>query len=428
MTINRLKDETLMYGRMSARHLMTEWGAAPLLYFALLPDKRYLADTSHDPRWSVAYRLVGRHALALGDPLGDPAAAPEAIAAFLSECRMHRWTPAFYQVTPEHLPLYREMGLRAVKVGEEARMMLGEFSLVGKRFKNLRNDLRRLEKSGVVLEAYAPGALTDSQTIAEMAEICAGWRRANRAGEAGFAMGAFDPQSCLFCESRTFAARDLASGRIQAFATFVPAFGPACQSGWTLDLMRRRADSPHGVMDFLIVSAALRFADEGAELLSLGLSPLAGADDPRESRQMSLVRNFLFKRMGRVYNFSGLHTFKAKFATHWEPRYLISGPTTALAAAAGAVLKAHLSPVEAPKRKMSNNLQRRGLVLATLTLLLLTPFEKTLAKRAVSHPRRWALFHGIRFHSHLLHLHPHLLHFPLDRTSGRQYPPDELTA
>ena len=428
MTINRLKDETLMYGRMSARHLMTEWGAAPLLYFALLPDKRYLADTSHDPRWSVAYRLVGRHALALGDPLGDPAAAPEAIAAFLSECRMHRWTPAFYQVTPEHLPLYREMGLRAVKVGEEARMMLGEFSLVGKRFKNLRNDLRRLEKSGVVLEAYAPGALTEPLIIEEMTDICAGWRRANRAGEAGFAMGAFNPQSRLFRESRTLAARDRESGRMLAFATFVPAFGPGCQSGWTLDLMRRRADSPHGVMDFLIVSAAQRFAGEGAELLSLGLSPLAGADDPREPRQMSLIRHFLYKRMGRVYNFSGLHTFKAKFATHWEPRYLISRPTTALAATAGAVLKAHLSPAESTRRHTSGSLRRRGLVLTALCVLLLSPFEKTLAKRAISHPRQWAHFHGIRFHPHLMHLRPHLLHFPLDRTSGRQYPPDELTA
>jgi len=142
---------------------------------------------------------------------------------------------------------------------------------------------------------------------------------------------------------------------------------------------------------------------------------------------MSLVRHFLYKRMGRVYNFQGLHTFKAKFATHWEPRYLISRPTTALAVTAGAVLKAHLSPAEPTRRHTSGSLRRRGLVLAALTLLLLTPFEKTLAKRAVSHPRRWAHFHGIRFHPHLMHLHPHLLHFPLDRTSGRQYPQDELT-
>ncbi len=428
MTINRLKDEALTHGCMGARQLMTEWGTAPLLYFALLPDKHYLSDSGSDPRWSIAYRLVGRHALALGDPIGDPAAAPEAVEAFLNECRQRRWTPAFYQVTPEHLPTYHAAGLRAVKVGEEARLVLGEFSLAGKRFKNLRNDLRRLEKTGVVLEDYAPGALTEPLIIEEMAEICAGWRRANRAGEAGFAMGAFDPQSRLFRESRTLAARNLESGRLLAFATFVPAFGAGYQSGWTLDLMRRRADSPHGVMDFLIVSAAQVFADEGAELLSLGLSPLAGGDDPRESRQMSLVRRFLYQRMGRVYNFQGLHTFKAKFATHWEPRYLISRPGTALAVSAGAILKAHLSPAGPTKRKMPGNYQRRGLVLAALTLLLLTPFEKTLAKRAVSHPRQWAHFHGIRFHPHLLHLHPHLLHFPLDRTSGRQYLPGGLTA
>jgi len=421
MTNNRLKEETLTHERMRARLRLTEWGAAPLLYFALLPDKRYLSDPDHASRWSVAYRLVGRHALVLGDPMGDPAAAPEAISSFLEECKLHRWTPAFYQVTPGHLPTYRASGLRAVKVGEEARIVLNDFSLAGKRFKNLRNDLRRLEKTGVVLEEFAPGALTDSETIDEMREICAGWRRANRAGEAGFAMGAFDPLSRLFRESRTLAARDLASGQLLAFTTFVPAFGPGIQSGWTLDLMRRRANSPHGVMDFLIVSAAQLFAEEGAELLSLGLSPLAGADDPRESRQISLVRHFLYKRMGRVYNFQGLHTFKAKFATHWEPRYLISRPGTALAVTAGAVLKAHLSPLEPKKRHSSTNLRRRGLVLTALLVLLLSPFEKTLAKRAVSHPRRWAHFHAI-------HFHPHLLHFQRDRTSDRQFLQDGPTA
>ena len=434
MTTLYLKEESLEQrsrtpekdGRAVARHLLAIWGAAPLLYFALLPDKRYLYDTKKHPQWSIAYRKIGRYALALGDPMGDPHAAPEAADAFIQHCRRHRWTPAFYQVTPDHLPVYRAAGLHAVKIGEEARIALDEFSLAGKRFKNLRNDLRRIEKAGVVREEFGPGNLPDPGTVREMTAICDGWRRAHRAKEAGFAMGAFDPQSALFQESRTLAARDLETGRLLAFATFVPAFGPEGTHGWTLDLMRRRADALHGVMDFLIVSAAQQFAAEGRQILSLGLSPLSGADEPGDAPSLALVRRFLYRRLGRVYNFQGLYTFKAKFATHWEPRYLVTRPGMALTLTAGAILKAHLTSGEPKKIVRRPSVRGRGLVLAALLLLLLSPFEKTLARRAVSQPRRWAHFRAIHFHPHLLH--PHLMHFAADQTWGRQFPPDAPVA
>jgi len=299
---------------------------------------------------------------------------------------------------------------------------LSEFALAGKHFKNLRNDLRRLEKAGVAWEEFGPEYPPDADTVREMSALCASWRQVHRAREAGFAMGAFDPHSLLFEESRYFVARDPQSGRLLAFASFVPAFGAGGTGGWTLDLMRRRADALHGVMDFLIVSAAQRFAGEGAALLSLGLSPLAGAEEMSESRQTAMVRRFLYRRMGRVYNFAGLHMFKAKFATHWEPRYLVSRPGLGLAAVAGAVLQAHLTPGSAGESVRSHGLsrpvRRQGLVAAALLLLLLTPFEKTLAKRAVSQPRRWAHFHP-------LHFHPHLRHFqPGGRTLGQRFLPD----
>ena len=389
MTRTHKIQETENDNRTQARRLLEGWGAAPLLFFALLPDKWYLHGDGGD--WAVAYRKVGRHALALGDPLGDPDAAPEAVAAFQRFCRARRWTPAFYQVTPVHLGIYQAAGLHAVKVGEDAQIDLNNFSLGGKRYLKIRNDLRRLEKAGVVLGIYGPDAPPDAETVAQMADISAGWRQAHRAKEAGFAMGEFDPQSALFAESRFFLARDGETSRVLAFTTFVPAYGPNGARGWTLDLLRRRADAPHGVMDFLIVSAAQTFAGEGAALLSLGLSPLAGEDDPAEAAALGHVRRLLFTRLGRVYNFQGLHTFKSKFATRWEPRYLVYPSTLGLTATAGAILKAHLAP-EPPPAPLGRRGRpgRRALALSALLLLAFTPLEKTLAKRAATLPRRMA--------------------------------------
>ncbi len=397
-------------GREITRRLLEDYGAAPLLFFSLLPDKRYLVDSAKTPRWAVAYRLVGRHALALGDPLGDPDAAPEAIAAFGAFCRSKGRVPAFYQVTPEQLGSYKAAGFRTVKVGEDAQIDLNGYDLAGKRFKNVRNDLRRIEKAGVVLEVYGPDAPPPDSVTADMDAISAAWRKASHAKEGAFAMGAFDPSSALFAESRYFVARDTETGRMLAFTTFVPAFGTDGTQNWTLDLMRRRADALHGVMDFLIISAARQFAVEGAQILSLGLSPLAGAEEPGEARAAALTRRFLYSRMGRVYNFAGLHTFKSKFATDWEPRYLVHRPGVGLAAASAAVLQAHLTmpPPPGTGPRPLGLLTPRGrqvfAAAAALLVLGLTPFGKPLAHAAKHYPH-------LSLHLHRAHF-PHLAHFP----------------
>ena len=387
--------------------MLTEWGAAPLLFFALLADKRYLLSTPGRADWGVAYRVLGRQALALGDPFGDPAAAPEAIAEFSAMCRRQGWKPVFYQTAPDYLETYRRAGLKAVKVGEDAQISLAHFALAGKKYVKLRNDLRRIEKAGVVLEAYGPDTPPNQTCIAEMDAISRGWRKAHRASEGWFAMGGFDPESRLFAESRYFVARDSDTGRMLAFTSFVPIFGPNEIQGWTLDLMRRQAETLHGVMDFLIVSAAAQFAAEGAQTVSLGLSPLAGDDDPTEAAATSHIRRFLYTRLNRAYNFQGLHTFKAKFATHWEPRYLVYSGRMALASASGAVLKAHLTAPASPQLRQWHlrfshlrfshlrSSQRRAFAVFALLLVGLAPFEKTLAKRAVLHPHHWGHFRAL---------------------------------
>ena len=387
-----------------ARRLLSRWGAPPLLYFALLADKRYLMSGPGGAEWGIAYRVVGRQALALGDPFGAPDAAQEAVRGYLALCRAHDWKPVFYQTTAAHLGAYAKLGMKAVKVGEDAQIALSNFSLAGKKYLKLRNDLRRIEKAGIALEMYGPDAPPPAACAAEMEAISAGWRKAHRANEGWFAMGGFDPASRLFAESRYFVARDTTTGQMLAFTSFVPAF----RSGWTLDLMRRQPEALHGVMDFLIVSACTRFASEGAQLLSLGLSPLAGGDDGAETPAMSSVRRFLYTRLNRAYSFQGLHAFKGKFATHWEPRYLIYSGSLALASASGAVLKAHMTPPSStrPARVWSSRPAHAFAAACALLLLGFAPAERTLARQAVTHSRLAIRHLGVRYHAlHSLSLH-----------------------
>jgi phosphatidylglycerol lysyltransferase len=358
--------------RARAHHLLEAWGGPPLAAFAtLLEDKRYLFDPSagSPAAWCVAYVLVGRHAVALGDPLGDPARAEEAIAAFLDHCQHHDWSPSFYQVTGRFLPAYRHGGpipMKALRVGDEAVIGLPAFTLKGKSFQDLRTSLNKMSKLGVVLEQWSARELdADPATMEQLQAISAAWLRGQKGQEKTFALGRFDPTSALFHRSRLLLARETATDCVLAFTTYVPVYdarssadrdsdGAAAHAaiqGWNLDLMRRADDAPGGIMEFLLTSAALLFQKEGACLLSLGLSPLSSGDDPVPSAEpaseavedplIARARAMLYEHFGYFYSFRGLHAFKEKFAPAWEPRYLIYPGNTILIATIYAILRAH---------------------------------------------------------------------------------------
>ena len=340
--------------RALAQHLLETRGGPPLSAFAtLLDDKRYLfstGDMNPSADWAVAYVLVGRYAVTLGDPIGDSEKVGEAIAAFLALCKRQDWNPVFYQVTERFLPLYRTAGpqpMKALRVGNEALIALPAFTLTGKRFQDLRTALNKAAKNSVIMEDWNPRETdADPVTVEQLAAISEAWLRNQKGQEKTFALGHFDPASDLFQKSRLLLARETESGRILAFTTFLPIYGPAHQViGWNLDLMRRSDSAPPGVTEFLITSASLLFQKEGASVLSLGLSPLSPSEDnsvdQAEDELIARGRALLYERFNYFYSFHGLHAFKEKFAPTWSPRYLIYSRNADLAPSIYAVVNAH---------------------------------------------------------------------------------------
>ena len=58
-----------------------------------------------------------------------------------------RW-PVFYEVGQELLPLYIDLGLTFLKLGEQARVRLDTFSLKGEAGKKFRHTINHIEKAG----------------------------------------------------------------------------------------------------------------------------------------------------------------------------------------------------------------------------------------------------------------------------------------
>src|SRR5450432_1287962 len=101
------------------------------------------------------YQVSGSSWVAMGDPVGPAAAREELAWNFLERCDIMAASPVFYQVTPENLPLYVDLGLSLTKLGEEARVELPTFSLDGGARADLRQAHRRAQREGASFDVVA---------------------------------------------------------------------------------------------------------------------------------------------------------------------------------------------------------------------------------------------------------------------------------
>src|SRR5260370_22237338 len=117
---------------------------------ALLGDKNLLFNAERTA--FIMYQETGHSWVAMGDPVGPPDACEALAWEFLEKCDVMAVSPVFYQVKPESLPLYIDLGLNLSKLGEEARVPLESFSLERSARADLRQAHRRASRDGAQVE------------------------------------------------------------------------------------------------------------------------------------------------------------------------------------------------------------------------------------------------------------------------------------
>ncbi len=113
-------------------------------------------------------------------------------------------------------------------------------------------------------------------------------------------------------------------GRVIGFLVASPV---PLRHGWLVEQIIRGSAAPNGTVELLLDAAMRDMAADGAEYVTLGLSPLSrhGGTNSRQSPWTQLLLLWTRAHGRRFYNFDGLDTFKAKFQPEaWEPIYLIS--------------------------------------------------------------------------------------------------------
>ena len=276
-----------------------------------LRDKAVLFDEQKTA--FVMYAVQGRTWAALGDPVGPPERIGTLVRLFLERCDDFGGVPVFYEVSSQHLHRYADLGLTFVKLGEEARVDLGTFTIEGSRGKKHRHAINRLERERASFRVIPAG-----QAVCVMDQLQAvsdDWLAQHNAAEKGFSLGFFAPEYV----ARFPVAVIEREGRIVAFANVWPG---AQHVELSIDLMRYDRHAPKDVMDALFVHVMLWARAQGYQRFALGMAPLSGFEASSVAPLWNRLASFLYKHGEAVYNFQGLRAFKEKFDPVWEPRYL----------------------------------------------------------------------------------------------------------
>jgi phosphatidylglycerol lysyltransferase len=314
---------TLPHERQEAKAILERDGASSLDFFKLWPDKSYFF--SEDRKSFIAYKQAANVAIALGDPVGPEQDLEATTRAFVRYCADNGWSVAFHEVLPDLLPVYRRLGLRVLKIGEEAMVDLEHFRSHTAERKSFRRIRRKFEKEGYLLTRHSPPH--PRGLLDEVEEISEEWLSLPGRRERSFTLGSFDRG--YLNETPLFVVRD-PEKRPLAFANEIPSYG---KGEATIDLMRYRLEMPNGTMEYLLTELMLALREEGCRRFDLGLAPLAGVGDRPGATLQERMLSQLYERLTRFFSYKGLRFYKAKFHPNWEERFLVYGGVGPLALA-----------------------------------------------------------------------------------------------
>jgi lysylphosphatidylglycerol synthetase-like protein (DUF2156 family) len=279
-----------------------------------------------DARGFQAYRMVGRTALALADPVTAPENRGELIARFVAQFK----DVCFLQASRPTAEVLSSLGFMINEMGTETRIDLGAHGFKGRKQRTFRRAANRTRSSGYVTRECATAEIGEA-TIKLISDR---WRRTRpiRHREIAFLTR---PIVCGDeVDVRKFYSFDC-TGKLVAFGFFDPVYDDDRVVGY-LDAFRRRLPEADPLVNYAITRHAIEtFQGEGRQWLFLGLSPFAQIEDKEFHKNWLVRRAFRFAYENRLYNrlvysFRGLAEHKREYGGVTEQTYFAFNTPPAL--------------------------------------------------------------------------------------------------
>lgn len=277
----------------------------------LLEDKYVLFDETKNT--FIMYGISGKSWICMGDPIGNSKNVKELIWDFHEMANLHQGWTVFYEVSEKYIPYYLDIGLALIKIGEEAKVKLSEFSLEGSAGKDFRYSIKRMEKDGFHFEIMQAEDIPNH--IQELKSISDAWLEIKNTKEKSFSMGSFDIE---YLTNFTLAII-YKDDQIAAFANVWMADN---KEEMAIDLMRYDPNISNTTMEYLFTKLMLWGKENEFQYFSLGMSPLSGLENRTLAPLWNKIGSTIFTHGEYFYNFKGLRAYKEKFNPIWEPRYI----------------------------------------------------------------------------------------------------------
>ena len=278
---------------------------------ALLGDKKFLLNKEQNT--FIMYAVEGKSCVIMGDPIGPENQWEDLLWQFRRLCSRNDFWPVYYEIDSSRLDLYLDMGMSILKLGEEGRVSLNDFSLEGAQHRDLRNAHNKILKQNYIFEIISAEQVIN--IVEQLKNISDTWLSEKNTKEKGFSLGFFETTYI----SRFPIAAVRKDNKIVAFANIWQA---AEKEELSIDLMRHLPDCPNGIMDYLFVELILWGKQTGYQWFNLGMAPLSGMEDNELAPIWHKLGTFIFKHGEHFYNFRGIRHYKEKFSPVWKPKYL----------------------------------------------------------------------------------------------------------
>jgi phosphatidylglycerol lysyltransferase len=298
---------------------LQEYGGTVLSHLIFLHDKMiYWSKSGHV---LFAFQKYADKLVVLGNPVGDEREFHDCIEEFHDVANLYGYTPVYYEVTKEMLSKLHENGYDFFKLGEEAYVNIEEFSLAGKKMKNLRAVKNKLEREGFLCDVLEPPF--SDELLDRLKFISEQWLQGRL--EKGYSLGFFEYD---YLNLGPIAVVKDKEGTAIAFTSLMPKYDH--HETLSLDLMRQLQDIPPGIMDFMFLHLFEWANSKGYKRFNIGMAPLANVGMSKYSFLGEKLASQIYVHGNFIYHFKGLKKFKEKYADSWEPKYLAYRKKTSL--------------------------------------------------------------------------------------------------
>ena len=294
-------------------------------YFATRRDKAVVFAPSG--RAAITYRVEVGVCLASGDPVGDPKAWPQAIDAWLQLCQAYGWAPGVMGASSTGAEAFREAGLNALQLGDEAILHPDSFRLSGPDMRAVRQAVTRARRAGLGVRIRRHRDIS-AEEMAQVIKRADAWRDTETERGFSMALGRLgDPADgdCVLVEAVQHAGGQERSDRgIDGDVVAMLSVVPWGNNGVSLDLMRRSPQSPNGTIELMVTELAQQSEGIGVSRISLNFAMFRSAFEQGSQLGAGPVARMwrgLLVFFSRWWQLETLYRSNMKYQPEWVPRY-----------------------------------------------------------------------------------------------------------